>query len=378
MGTAITVRQIHTTRLRRPVHSIFRTMKPKFVDLFCGIGVGSLGFVRMGFQPVAALDNDQQACAIYESNIGLRPIIGDIKDVSGEDVLKRSRLNQGEVDVCVGCPPCQGFSTLRQTSRQQHHPDRRKSLLRIFGDRVEELQPKVVLMENVRGLTIGPNKRFLNEFISHLHRLGYLCDFGILNAADFGVPQTRKRLILIGAKSVQPSLPTPTHSRTEDQGRLPWRTVRNTIGNLPHLRAGQMTSDIPLHAAPDHEESTLTLIRNIARNGGSRRSLPTRLWLPCHKTLERRKKEGAGSVYGRMRWDSPSPTITTRCNTPSCGRFIHPKQDRAITLREAARLQSIPDCYELTGHKSAIGRWIGNAMPLKLAEALAHQCALYL
>ena len=146
-------------------------------------------------------------------------------------------------------------------------------------------------MENVRGLTMEPNWRFLAEFISHLHRLGYLYDLGILNAADFGVPQSRKRLILIAAKKAQPSLPQPTHSRSKDQSKLPWRTVRDAIGDLPPSQAGQMTSDIPLHAAPNHKESTLRLIRNIARNGGSRRSLPTHLWLPCHKTLERRKKK---------------------------------------------------------------------------------------
>lgn len=330
----------------------------------------------MGFEAVAAIDNDPHACKIYEDNIGLAPIIGDIKEISGKEILRKTNLSRGQIDVCVGCPPCQGFSTLRKTSLREGGRDQRKSLLRVFGQRIEDLLPNVVLMENVRGLTMGTNRRFLTEFISHLRQLRYFCQFGVLNAADFGVPQLRKRLILLGVRKVQPSLPPPTHSHSKEPGKLRWRTVRDAIGDLPPVRAGQKYAKIPLHEAPDHLDSTLRLIRKIPKNGGSRRNLPTRLWLPCHKKLE--EEGGAGSVYGRMRWDVPSPTITTRCHTPSCGRFVHPSQNRAITLREAARLQTIPDSYKLVGHKDAIGRWIGNAMPLTLAEALAKHCANYL
>ena len=332
----------------------------------------------MGFEVAAAVDNDSQACKVYEDNIGLAPIIGDIREITGKEILRKTSLRRGEIDVCVGCPPCQAFSTLRRTSLQEGERDRRKSLLRVFGHRVEELLPKVVLLENVRGLTIGTNRRFLTEFTSHLRSLGYLYDFGILNAADFGVPQIRKRLILLGVRRTQPSLPQPTHSISKEPDKLPWRTVRDAITDLPSLKSGQKDAENPLHEAPDHLDSTLRLICKVPRNGGGRRNLPTRLWLPCHKKLEEKEQGGAVSTYGRMRWDAPSPTITTRCHTPSCGRFIHPTQNRAITLREAARLQTIPDSYRLVGHKGAIGRWIGNAMPLVLAETLAKQCALYL
>jgi DNA (cytosine-5)-methyltransferase 1 len=119
------------------------------------------------------------------------------------------------------------------------------------------------------------------------------------------------------------------------------------------------------------------MIRLVPHDGGGRRSLPRRLWLPCHKRLTEKRMEGAGTVYGRMRWDAPSPTITTRCNTPSCGRFVHPTQDRAITLREAARLQSIPDDYRISGSKERTAMWIGNAMPVDLAEAMGHQALRY-
>jgi DNA (cytosine-5)-methyltransferase 1 len=219
---------------------------------------------------------------------------------------------------------------------------------------------------------------FFDQFATHMRRLGYFCDYQVLDAADFGVPQHRHRLILIGSSKTVPVLPQTTHSDPRsDKKKTPWKTVREAIGDLPPLEAGQRDARIPLHEAAVHSKSVLEIIRNIPPDGGGRRDLSRWLWLPCHKKLASKKKRGAESIYGRMRWDAPSPTITTRSHAPSCGRFVHPTQDRGITLREAARLQSIPDDFKITGSKEKIGQWIGNAFPLNLAEALGDQAIRY-
>jgi DNA (cytosine-5)-methyltransferase 1 len=247
-------------------------------------------------------------------------------------------------------------------------------LLRVFARRIEELLPKVVILENVSGLTHKRNRSYLAEFVADLSKLGYSCHYDVLDAADYGVPQHRRRLILIGSRDVFPALPIQTNSNPRANGcLLPWKTVRDAIGELPALEPGQRCQTIPLHEATTHSGTVLKLIRRIPHDGGGRKDLPRKLWLPCHKRLDKEKGRGAESIYGRMRWDEPSPTITTRSNVPSCGRFIHPDQDRGITLREAARLQSIPDDFVIEGYKEKVGCWIGNAMPCDLAEALGRQ-----
>ena len=353
-------------------------MRPKFIDLYSGIGIGSLGFVKAGFQIAAAVDLDAKACTVYEENLGVAPIVGDLRRISGAEILGHAGLKRGELPLLVGCPPCQGFSSLRRTRLRKGQRDTRKSLLRVFGQRVEEMLPKIVILENVMGLMFGRNRRFFGAFLNHVHRLGYRCEYAVLDAADYGAPQHRRRLVLIGTRGKRPSLPEPTRSNAGgNDGKLPWKTVREAIRDLPPLRAGQRSNRLSLHEATAHSKSVLRIIRHIPRDGGGRRSLPRNLWLPCHRKLKRRRKKGAESIYGRMRWDAPSPTITTRSQAPSCGRFVHPSQHRGITLREAARLQSIPDEYRIDGSKQQVARWIGNAMPLGLAQALGQHCMSY-
>ena len=352
-------------------------MRPKFIDLYSGIWIGTLGFVRAGFQIAAAVDVDAEACAVYEKNLGIAPIVADMRRISGAEILRHAGLKRGQLPLLVGCPPCQGFSSLRKTRLRRRQRDSRKSLLRVFGQRVEEILPKVVVLENVRGLTFRSNRKFLNAFLSHMRRLGYRCEYAVLDAADFGTPQHRCRFILIGVRGKKPSLPAPTHFDPKASRKGPtWRTVKDAIRDLPALKAGGKCSKLRLHDAPAHSESVLRIIRHIPLDGGGRRSLPRSLWLPCHRKLNRRRG-GAESIYGRMSWDTPSPTITTRSNTPSCGRFVHPTQHRGITLREAARLQSIPDRYKISGSKDRVAMWIGNAMPLDLAQAVGEHCMAY-
>lgn len=334
-----------------------------------------MGFKEAGFKIVGAVDIDHSACESYAMNVCVEPIEGDLRKVTGEQILKRAGLKRGEVDVVVGCPPCQGFSSLRRT-RKGDSPDRRDDLLMVFAQRIIEIFPRMVVFENVPGIMRGRGKFVLMKFIKELKECGYFPIGNLLDTADFGVPQHRKRLIIIFAREkaitndLVPLLPRETHTDprlAEEKDLLPWVSVEDKIADLPPLKSGEEEPNIHLHKAPDHGENTLKIIKNVPKNGGSRRDLPRQLWLPCHKKM---RDGGAENVYGRMAWDKPSPTITSRCTVPACGRFTHPDQDRAITPREAARLQTFDDAYSFQGSLASIAWQIGNAMPPKLATAI--------
>jgi DNA (cytosine-5)-methyltransferase 1 len=323
------------------------------------------------------MDLNHWACETYEKNLGIKPIEGDIRNVSGEQILNESGLKRGELDVLVGCPPCQGFSSLRRT-RKGDSPDKNDDLLEVFGERIIEIFPKMVIFENVKGIVHRRGKRKLRKLIKKLEKHGYFPIGKLLDAADFGVPQHRIRLILIFAREdsisekLIPVLPTETHKNpdlAESENDKLWVTVKETISDLPPLVSGEKCSLIQLHEAANHGENALKIIKNVPKDGGSRKDLPEDLWLPCHKRLKNRGR-GAESVYGRMNWSKPSPTITSRCFVPACGRFIHPEQDRGITPREAARFQTFEDSYIFSGAKEEIGLQIGNAMPPLLAIAI--------
>ena len=349
--------------------------KPTLVDLYSGCGGASLGFKEAGFKIVAAVDIDHSACETYALNVGLQPIEGDLRYVTGELILKEAGMKRGEVDVVVGCPPCQGFSSLRRTKKGDS-PDDNDDLLMVFAQRIIEIFPRMVIFENVPGIMRGRGRTFLRKFIKELEKHGYFPVGKLLNAANFGVPQHRKRLILLFTREgtltddLLPILPRETHAAphlAEAEGLQSWVTVEDRIADLPRLKSGEKDRAIPLHEATDHGENVLKIIRNVPKDGGSRRDLPKSLWLPCHKNLS---GKGAESVYGRMTWSKPSPTITSRCVVAACGRFIHPDQDRAITPREAARLQSFDDDCNFEGTKESITWQIGNAMPPTLATAI--------
>ena len=351
--------------------------------MFSGIGSASLGLRTAGFEVVAALDNDAKACEIYERNFRVKPIVEDIRRVSGKRILATAGLKRGEVDLLVGCPPCQGFSSLGKTTHLKGSRDYRNSLVRIFSDRLAEIRPRFVVFENVPGMLHGSYRHYFSGLLARLKRLGYafvMSETRLVEAADYGVPQFRKRVVVLATEKENASglcMPERTHFPLKEigEGKTRQLTVRDAIGDLPSLEAGETHANIPLHSAVQHSEKAMEIIRNIPKNGGSRTDLPKHLWLPCHKRLV---GDGAESVYGRMRWNSPSPTITTRADTPSCGRFIHPEQDRGITLREAARLQTIPDDFELYGLKKYLNVWIGNAMPTLLGETLGNHVAQFL
>lgn len=350
-------------------------MKPRYnvIDLFCGCGGASLGLKLEGHRVVGAVDVDPIACKAFSDNLDLEPLCRDIRFLTGEKLLESYGLGKGDVDIVIGCPPCQGFSSLRQT-RYPTGEDDRKELVAIFVKRIHEIQPKAVIFENVPGISRKKGIKYLNRFLSEMEEKGYKTVWKSINMADYGVPQFRKRVITLCVKDVDSPLtfPCPTHSNTDEieADLKPWRTVRDAIGNLPPLKPGESHLGIPNHVARNHTSKVLEIIRNVPKDGGSRRDLPENLWLPCHLKLKENKSGGAESVYGRLAWDKPAPTITCRCTTPSSGRFIHPEQDRAITPREAACLQSFPDDFTFPDNFTQSERLIGNAVPPDLMAIL--------
>jgi DNA (cytosine-5)-methyltransferase 1 len=345
------------------------------VDLFCGCGGASIGIKMAGHDVVAAVDVDQNACNTYARNIGLTPICGDLNEITGKKIRKHYGIRKNDVDVVIGCPPCQGFSSLRATTGKDVD-NKRNRLINVFLKRISEIDPRIVIFENVVGIMRGEGKEYLDRFLRKISKQGYRTNTDILiDVADYGVPQHRKRVVVTGIKDFDfvPSLPQQQYYEPTkiEAFQKPWRTVRDAIGDLPSIKAGESCPDVPNHNARTHSKETLKIIKALPKNGGSRRDLPVSLWLPCHKRLNK----GAESVYGRMRWDQPGPTITCRCTTASSGRFIHPEQDRAITIREAARLQTFPDDFIFPSVSRYSENQIGNAVPPQLIKTIFHNLA---
>lgn len=342
----------------------------QLIDIFSGIGCASLGFKKAGFQIAAALEIDPKRCDTFEKNIGLKPIEQDVMKIDGEQLLKKARLKRGSKFCVVGCPPCQSFSKLSDTNYVDVLKDPRSKYVKKFAVLVLEMKPTAVVFENVPWLLQGPGKKFFYDYIKKLEKSGYFTVYGKVNAADFGVPQNRIRVVAI---SIRKTLAKETVRKELQQfyktKKRKYKTVKDAIGDLKPLAAGQTDSNDSFHSAADHAPNVMKIIKNIPKNGGSRTELPRRLWLECHKKI----KHGADSVYGRMRWNIPAPTLTCRCTTPACGRFIHPTQNRGITLREAARLQTIPDSFVILAGKHKAAEMIGDAVPYVLARKIAEK-----
>lgn len=289
-------------------------------------------------------------------------------DISGRTILDHYGLEPGSISCLVGCPPCQGFSSLRRT-RFPNMKDDKNILVMVFAERVREIRPKAVILENVPGIVGKSGFGFFEYYINVLENVGYSTNWGVFNAADFGVPQYRKRFVAVSILGLadKPVLPEKTHSHPKRvKGDLePWETVERSIKDLPPLAPGEECSTISNHKARNHTPRILKMISLIPPEG-SRKNLPQKYWLECHKRLP--KGKGAENVYGRMRWKKPSPTMTSRCTTPSSGRFLHPEQNRAITPREAARFQTFPDDFELPPQLNHAERYIGNAVPVEFLE----------
>jgi len=323
------------------------------IDLFSGCGGLSQGLTDAGYRVLAAVEVDEKACETYRANhqnVELLP--EDIRRVSAAKLMRRAGLKKGELDLLAGCPPCQGFSTLRARNGRAAAADPRNDLIDEFARLALALRPKMIMMENVPAL--ARYEKFI-DFVERLTAKGYRVTSKVLDVSHFGVPQRRKRLILSASRVGDPLLAAEAPARM---------TVREAIGGLP--AAGQ--SGDTLHDIPTKHRSARVqaMIEAIPKDGGSRHSLPDPMKLGCH-----RRTSGFNDVYGRMKWEDVSPTITSGCSNPSKGRFIHPQENRPITLREAAILQSFPADYrfDVSHGKEAIALMIGNALPPKFIAA---------
>lgn len=323
------------------------------VDLFSGCGGLSLGLENAGFRIQAAVEIDPIAAAVYRKNHPRVSVIEkDIRTVEAKDLRKAAGIGNRKLDLLAGCPPCQGFSRIK-TKNKRISRDPRNSLVLHYLRIAKELRPRMILLENVPGLAKDHRfKRLLRE----LESIGYKTAWDILNAADFGVPQRRKRLIMMASLIDEIQVPEGTGIE---------KTVRQTIKRLkPPRLTKDFMQKMYLKSTPRIKE----LIAKIPQNGGSRVALGKKAQLKCHK-----KTEGFKDVYGRMKWDNVAPTLTGGCYNPSRGRFLHPTQNRPITLREAALLQTFPRDYNFKPASGLIriAGLIGDALPPLFGEAQA-------
>ena len=324
------------------------------LDMFSGCGGLTLGLKEAGFSVLGAVDIEPLSNKTYRANHkDVAVWETDIRDLDSEDIKDTLGISKGDLDLLAGCPPCQGFSTLRTLNGSMFINDPSNDLLFEFLRFVESLQPRAVMMENVPGL--AQDGRF-EAFCSRMKAIGYLGNHQRLNAAEYGVPQRRWRLIYLAG--FQMEIPFAECKG----GKI---TVKTAIADLP--KAGESGDDV--HDIPEkRSHRVMELIRKIPKDGGSRTDLPAEDQLPCHKRCS-----GFKDVYGRMSWNDVAPTLTSGCFNPSKGRFLHPEEDRAITMREAALLQGFPLDYQFpsTNSKSALALMIGNSLPPPFIEAHA-------
>jgi DNA (cytosine-5)-methyltransferase 1 len=333
------------------------------VDIFCGAGGLTHGLLRAGVRVEAGIDVDPAASYAYcSNNAGARFLRWDVGRKNYPSIAKL--FARRKYRLLAGCAPCQPFSKL--TNGIERH--RSWDLLDNFGRFVEGITPEFVTMENVPELARRGREVF-EAFIRTLKRHDYSVDWKIVNCAHYGAPQSRKRLVLLASRLGDIAVPEGRYSHPSE-----WKTVRQAIGGLPTIAPGAHHPDDPIHAAAQLSALNLRRIRATPHDGGTKDDWPEDLVLECH-----RRESGSRyhSIYGRMWWDKPAPTMTTLCNGIGNGRFGHPEQDRAITLREAALLQTFPQEYRFwpSGEKlnnRAIARMIGNAVPPELARALGH------
>jgi len=333
--------------------------KPKALDLFCGAGGLSLGLIDAGFAVVGGVDYDKPSIATYKRNFEHPALCADLARVEPASLLEDLGLDSADIHLLAGGPPCQGFSVQR---RGGDRDDRNELLLR-FLHFVEVLRPPFFLLENVPGMQTRHGARMIHQFKTGARAAGYAVKSAVLNAADFGVPQIRRRIFIIGELEASFfSFPSPTLERQS------WKTVRDALDGLPAPPA----DFTPHPEISNHQLSRMSAlnIRRIAHvpEGGGWQHLPEELRLACHRPGA--DKIGHRYVYGRLSWDEPAGTITARFDSFTRGKFAHPTENRSITLREGARLQSFPDTFVFEGTKEEVAAQIGNAVPPRLAKAL--------
>lgn len=320
-----------------------------------------MGLRQALFQVIGAVEIDPLAVKTYKSNHQrVKVWQTDIRKLAAKRFMKALQLRPGQLDLLAGCPPCQGFSTMTTLNGKLGSEDPRNDLVFQFVRFVRVMKPKTIMMENVPGLSKDGR---IDEVCATLRKLGYECEVRVLNAADYGVPQRRRRMILLAGRDGQ--IPFARKGRRK-------RTVREAFRKLG--KRAKKTDELH-NLTETRSASVAALIRAIPKNGGSRLDLGESAQLKCH-----RKCDGFKDVYGRMRWNDVSPTITGGCCNPSKGRFLHPAANRTISLREAALLQTFPPSYRfsLDRGKFAVAQMIGNALPPEFIKRHARKVSKYL
>ena len=346
------------------------TKKPniKVVDLFCGIGGLTHGLKLEGFNVVAGIDNDVTCKFGYEANNDARFITNDIADVTSEEIA--SLFTGADIKVLVGCAPCQPYSGLNRKGPSES----KMAPLKKFGEYVSKIKPEIVSMENVRGLAKEDKYPVFKEFLETLEKNGYEYKYVIVDTSEYGIPQKRNRLVLLASRLGPISLIQPTHKENKV-------TVRDAIADLPRISDGEVSIHDHLHRTVKMNELNRKRIRATPANGGDASAWDQALLPECYK--KESGKSYMHTVYGRMRWDEPSPTMTTNCVGLGNGRFGHPEQHRAISLREAARFQTFPDNYIFTESADKalithVARFIGNAVPVNLGRVIGQSINAHL
>ena len=330
------------------------------IDIFCGMGGLSYGLKQSGINVVAGVDIDESCRYPYEKNVQAEFILRDVTNLRGEEINKKYWSND-VLKILAGCAPCQPFSTHSNKIRKRSQTGK-WWLLREFERLVGETNPHIVTMENVPNLA---NQKIFTDFVAFLERNGYYVSHSNVYCPDYGIPQKRRRLVLLASKYGEISLLPKTHSKGE------YVTLRQAIGHLPPVKAGEICKSDPLHRTSRLSPLNLQRIK-ASRPNGTWLDWGEDLQLECHRKETGRTYK---AVYGRMAWDEPSSTITTQFYNYGTGRFGHPKQNRALTMREAAILQTFPEDFEFYESEKDIALkrlsvYIGNAVPVKLAVVI--------
>ena len=347
-----------------------RNLQIRVYDFFSGCGGTSLGFQQSGIGHALAIDSCSDAIGTFQKNFTGASVINEPIETVSVERIEEYYSNEPEVRLFCGCPPCQPFTKQKTNSKMQLSEDNRQGLLGYFSAIVHSCLPDLVFVENVPGIqkvSVEDHTPF-SLFVDQLDHDGYFFDYGVIYAQNFGVPQVRRRLVLVASRRGEIALPEPTHGPNQP---LPYKTVHDAISDLPSVEQSMEHPDrlkYPNHRAAGLSDLNLKRIRKTGKNG--RRDWPEWLLPKCYTEKKNGKRyDGHSDCYTRLAWDEPAPGLTTRCISYSNGRFGHPQQDRAITVREAARLQGFPDCFEFTGSMASMARQIGNAVPVRVARA---------
>ena len=345
--------------------------KPTAIDLFCGGGGLTLGLKKAGFQVVAGVEINSKVAKTYNTNHKeVKLFEKDIREITGNEILEQAGVK--DIDLIAGCPPCQSFSSLTYKYKRE---DPRDGLAIEMARIIEEIKPKMIMMENVPGIR---KKQVFKTFASKIEKMGYSVNHKVLQLANYGIPQARQRFVLLAGKGFEIPLPKPTHCLKGDEknGLKPWLTLKDAIKNTKppitlsesNKKGGPQKSD--WHVIRDLRQISINRLKAL-NEGESRKSLPKNLRPKCHSKSDK----GFGNVYGKLSWNKTPPTITSGCTSSCMGRFGHPNEARTISVREAALIQTFPKNYVLDTELIGIAcELIGNALPPKFAEKAAKAC----